>query len=257
METNRNINQKIISWGFLVYFLILFAERLQSIVRTLIFDKNLFATAFSGYVNCLVIASLLGTLLMLVFWNGDFWKSLFHPDAAPNYTFLCLTSGVLLLSGMVHTEYTVSIAQFIAYGALIVSMIAFTFEAVKAKKKKWPFWYGLLYLTSFSMAIPVMYRSDIPSSVLFHITEAVGSAVLVCFFTYLLKRLFSDDGGWNLFMFVPFVFMILFDAALILMRWEESINWFVLIFAILTAVLFVIGQILKLLSKDKESSTTR
>lgn len=100
------------------------------------------------------------------------------------------------------------------------------------------------------MAIPVMYRSFIEVNTLFHILEAFASFLLVGVFTCLLIKIFigRDD------LFVPWAIalVVALDVPLIVFRWEEEINYFVLIFLSLTVVLFIIGLIYKNINKNRE-----
>jgi hypothetical protein len=92
------------------------------------------------------------------------------------------------------------------------------------------------------MAIPVMYRSNIANAKLFHILEAVTALVLVGMFTAMLYKVFCGNAT-NLFYIVPMAAALLLDTVLIVMRWQEEINWFVLVSLIATCVLFGIGRL--------------
>lgn len=234
----------VISWLFLLYFAILFAERAQSLIRAATDPAiKLYGSGFDGYVNTLTMVSLLATLVLLLFCNSSFWHSLFDPSVLPDYTMLTLTAGVLLFSGMVHTEHTVAPIQFVSYGMLIVAMVLKT--VLETPKADHPFtlWYSLVYLTVFSMAIPVMYRSQITRATLFHVVEAVTAILLVCCFTLLLRRMFTGQGQ-DLLLWVPMVIAAVGDAVILALRWKEQVNWFVLIFIVLSAVLFVVGKLI-------------
>lgn len=159
-----------ISWLFFIYFAVLGTERVRSLFP--IGDGGLFPTAFDGYVNLMTVLSLLATVVLLIGFNGGFWRSLFG-GATPDYRMLVITAGVLLLSGMVHTEHTVAPVQFGAYGALILAMVLQTVLQVRSVGSAASHWFSLAYLVAFSMAIPVVYRSSIPRAGLFHVIEAV------------------------------------------------------------------------------------
>lgn len=234
-----------VSWFFLLYFVILFFERAQSIVRIASdanADTKFFGSAFDGYVNTVTVLSLTAALILLIVWNQDFWRSLVNTSVVPDYARLTVTAGVILVSGMVHTAFTVPPIQFTAYGMLIVAMVLRTVE-VTAGVAPFKFWYSLVYLTAFSMAIPVMYHSDIKSAAVFHLIEAVAALVLVVCFTVSLRALFLGNGEDLLFL-MPILIAVVCDAVLIAMRWKESVNSFLLIFVILSAVLFAVGKIL-------------
>ena len=238
----------LISWCFLFYFLILFAERLQSLVRTLSSGESLFRTGFDAFVNLAALLSLLGAAILLAFFNQDFWKSLFSASVLPDYKMLCVTSGVILVSGMVHTEFTAAPVQFVSYGFLILGLILQTVLNVKAGGDPFRHWYSLLYLTAFSMAIPVMYRSFLRQSALFHVLEAVTALVLVAFFTLLLTFVFTGRGA-DLLLWIPLVVMAGLDLVLLTLRWREEVNTFVLVFSSASLVIFLTGKILFALKK--------
>ena len=236
----------IISWTFLVYFIVLMVERLQSIIRVIKSDKKFFETGFSGYVNLLTIVSIAGTLFLLAGFNAGFWQSLFSQYSEVNVNLLCITAGVLLLSGMVHTDFTIPGIQFAAYGALIIGLILQTVlsaQTAVSGSSIFRLWYSLAYLIVYSMAIPVMYHSEIKHARLFHILEAVTAFILVVIFTFMMMGVMNSQAE-NLLLWFPFLFMLIPDTILIAMRWKESKNIFVLIFASLSAVLFIVGKII-------------
>ena len=63
----------------------------------------------------------------------------------------------------------------------------------------------------------------------------------------LLRRLFS--GGDNLLLWLPFAVMAIGDAVVLWMGWTAEVNAFVLIFAALSAVLFIAGKIIFAIQK--------
>lgn len=228
---------KSISWCFLLYFIILFSERLQSLIRVII-ERSFFIDGFNTYVNIVVTLSLLTTLVLLLFFNKGFYSSLFK-DTTPSWNMLVLTMGVLLLSGMVHTKYTISGIQFLSYGILILGLILNTIKSTPTFKG----WYSLVFLVLFSMAIPVMYQSNIKYNLLFHTLEAVASIILVLLFTYMVGLSFKGRGE-NLLLWIPALITLLFDTLLIALRWNEEKNIFVLIFLVLSTFAFILGKIL-------------
>ena len=235
--------QKLIPYFYLLYFVILFAERLQSLVRSFADPAyKVFGAPFDCYVNILSILSLAATVVLLAGFNGSFWASLFG-KANADYGILTVTAGVILISGMVHTEYTVAPVQFGAYGMLIVAMVLQTVISSSGSGNAFHLWYSLIYLTVFSMAIPVVYRSEIKKAAVFHIIEAVVSVVLVIAFTYMLYLMFTGSGS-NLLLWVPIITAVIGDAVVLAMRWRESVNTFVLIFAVASVILFAVGKIL-------------
>ena len=248
MATPQNKSHRFsvpISWLILLYFIILFAERAQSIVRIIADDSvKFFATGYDGYVNILTIVSMLLTILLLTTrYNRSFFKSLTDPETVPVDLVLSFTAGTLLLGGMVHTEFTIAPMQFGAYGALIVAMILRTVELCGEREEKARLWYGLLFLITFSMAIPVMYHSYGSTATVYHIFAAITAIVLVIEFTMLMSVIFTGEDA-DLLQYKTFILMVVLDTLVFALRWNEEVNTFALIFAIAAAVLFVIGKLI-------------
>ena len=247
IERKKSMNYAI-NWMFLLYFLILFAERAQSLVRSAKDGfGSLFATPFSGYVNLLAALSLAATVVFLLARERSFFPALFT-GAAADYAGLSVAAGILLLSGMVHTEYTIAPVQFGAYGALIIAMILETVKNSGSAARPVSLWLSLFYLIAFSMAIPVMYRSALPHAAVFHIVEAIVSAALVVLFTLMLRAVFTGEAEF-LFTWVPILVAAVGDTFLIWFRWKEQVNWFVLIALSLAVVLFAAGRIVTAVSR--------
>ena len=102
---------------------------------------------------------------------------------------------------------------------------------------------SFLYLVAFSMAIPVVYPSALSYAPVFEALEGVSAVLLVMVFTRMVIALY--EGKEDLFDWPFIVLAVVLDAALIALRFQEEINWFVLIFASLSALLFLAGTILK------------
>ena len=224
---------------FFLYFILLIVERSISVVLTLRNNINLYGTAFDGYVYSLVFASIVGFLVLLVLKCHQNIKAVFKPVEDLRFDWLCFAGGVLLLSGMVHTHYTISGLQFASYGVWILGILLKVISIHNKTENKVLLWLSFAYLVAFSMAIPVMYQSMIEAHVFFHILEAVGSIALVGTFTYLLLRIFNNNG--DLVPLWPIILAIVVDVPLIVLRWNEEINFFVLIFIALSTVLYIVG----------------
>ena len=210
--------------------------------------KGLLSSGFESYVNVLTCVSLLFTLILLFTVNRDFLRSLFDSSVVPDYTKLSITAGVILLGGMVHTQNTIAPMQFAAYGMIIAAMFVRTAETAPAADSKFKLWYSVIYLTVFSMSIPVMYESHIEKATLFHILSAVTAIVLVVCFTYMMRLVFIGEAE-DLLLIVPVLLMAVLDTVVIALRWNEDVNTFAMIFAIAAAAMFLIGKVLFALVK--------
>ena len=236
--------QKPISYLFLIYFLVLFIERGQSLVLSYFhLKKDMFSSSFDIYVNSAAMVSLLSFVVMVSFFNKGFWASLISEEAVVDYSMLTVTAGVLLVSGMVHTEYTIAGVQFASYGALIAAMVLRVVEINRNGGDGFSSWYSLIYCVMFSMAIPVVYKSNMENPTLFHAVEIVVSLVLVFAFTCMLRAMFVSKEV-NLLSLIPFILMVTGDFLVLSLRWKETVNGFVLVFAVISTLMFIAGRVL-------------
>jgi len=239
----------IMNWFIMGYFVVLFIERMQSIVRSFT-DSNIsmWGDGFDKYVNGICILSLGAFLVLLFLINRDFLQSLFVKDAVVNMKNLSITIGVILVSGMVHTEHTIPGIQFASYGLLIVAFVISTAKNNAASGNSILLWMSLVYLIFFSMAIPVVYKSGMENAAVFHVIESIVSLVLVACFAYMTYLIFAGNAV-NLFMILPIIIALVGDAVVLALRWKEEVNSFVLIFIIASAVMWLIGTMVRLIQK--------
>ncbi len=229
---------------FFLYFTVLTGERLYSLIASGIAGVGFFDAGFNGYVYTAAILSIAAAYAYLIYAVPNFFLCPFtfsrRVHDKIDMRALCVAAGIILVSGMVHTEYTVSGVQFGAYGALIVAMIIRTALAAKSSKSRVLLWLSLAYLTAFSMAIPVMYPSTVELSTLFYIFEAAAGLALIACFTFMLIKMFAGEGE-NLFMPVPIAIAAVLDAVVIGLNFAVEINYFVLIFICVSVVLWIVG----------------
>lgn len=225
------------------YFLVLMGERIQSLIRA---GSDMFDDGFEIYVSIVSIVSLATSLLMLVLMNGQFFRSMFTGVEVISYTMISITAGVLLLSGMVHTKYTIAPLQFVAYGMLIVAMILRTIQT--SGNNPGSMWFWLIYTIIFSMAIPVVYRfkNEEKDGTLFVVIEIITSVILVLLFTMMLMAIMNGTTIPSLLLLISFIVTIVGDGCVVCLQWKNEHNYFVMIFAILTTVMFILGKILEL-----------
>ncbi len=233
-----------INFCFFLYFVLLILERSISVTLSLNNNVNLYGNAFDGYVYTLVFLSIIGFLVLLIVKCRSNIKALFKPSEDLKFDWLCIAGGVLLLSGMVHTHYTISGLQFASYGVWILGILLKIISNHSKNDNIVLLWLSFAYLVAFSMAIPVMYHSAIEAHLFFHILEAIGSIALVAAFTYLLIRIFNDNN--DLFPIWPIILAIVIDVPLIVLRWNEEINFFVLLFIALSTALYIVGFVYKM-----------
>ncbi len=235
------------------YFIVLFTERIQSLIRSILDPSvQLFGSGFNRYVYVLTIVSLVGTLFYLMMNNRYLFVGIFtrriDVHRKINLSSLCIAIGMILISGMVHTEYTIAPLQFVAYGALIIAIIIQAVQNHSQATRPIVLWISIAFLIAFSMSIPVVYQSSIEMATLFHILEAIFSIVLVALFTFMIYQVFCKDAT-DLLYIIPMVTILVLDGIILAMRWIEEINWFVLISLVVTSILFIVGAIIKKIVK--------
>ena len=255
MEKSHRILNYVINLSFFLYFIILIAERTLSVVFSVVNNVKLYGNGYNAFTYSTIFASVLIWFIFLLIKCRPSIVALFRPkdeeliNCLPFFE-LSIASGILLLSGMVHTEYTFSGIQFAAYGILIVGILLRAIIKQAESPNRLILWLSFAYLVAFSMAVPVMYPSVMESYKEFHALEAGTSYVLVGVFTFLLALFFKEEE--NLFIVWPVSVMVILDTILIIWRWKEEINYFVLIFASLSLILFVVGTIFSHIKPKEE-----
>lgn len=234
---------------FLAYFLILSVERIISLVA--VFTGNLSKyDALDWYMTALTLFAIFGAYVFMATKCHVSFKSLGSDFAEDNenYGKLSIAAGILLLGGMVHTEGTIPGIQFASYGMLLGAMGIHTFQCAKRDGKALMKWLSFAYITAFSMSIPVVYHTNIELKYLFIPIECVVSAGMVVLFTIMLKRFFTQNSESD-FSPIPYITAVVGAFAVIILRWSEEINWFVLIFICVTSVLWFLSNILSMIKK--------
>lgn len=232
----------------IAYLVILFAERIQSLVRAGK-ERKLLHDGLHKYMTGLCFASMIGTILLVLIkfiYAKQFQLQIVDATAAELYwmrqsilTSIIIT--VALFSGMVHTEYSIPGLQFVSYGILIAAMIM---EVIVQNVFKVPLSsaLALAYVVAFSMAIPVVYPSNIEKKNVFHIVESIVSFVLVIAFGIMFWAILVGDYAVMLHPALLLV-AVLGDALVLALRWKEEVNWFVLVSLALAVLLRIVCAI--------------
>ena len=233
---------------FFVYFIILFGERMRGLICSVKDSQtNILGTPFNIIVYSILILSLLSTVVFLLLTNKNFFIGLFTRslDVYKNidYGKLCIAAGILLFSGMVHTNHTLTSVQFASYGALAVAIVLKNIDLCSINGSSTMSWISLVYLIVFSMAIPVVYFSQGKNAQVFHIIEIVTMIILVISFTFMMRQLFIGE-GINLFYFLPIIIAFIGNTLIVVIGFSENTNWFLLIFTVLSILMWILGKIL-------------
>ena len=168
--------------SFVSYYLILFAERASSIIRSLTdpkigFSKMFLGGIFNKYVYGLTIFCMFVSLIIALRILG----SVLANGVGATSKLLIINSGILLVSGMLDTPYSITVIQFIAYIFLFIACLTKFIEIMQKKEAVASTIASFIYFIAFAMAIPVVHKSDsvLAGKKLYYIAEALASGGLV------------------------------------------------------------------------------
>jgi len=254
MENKVSINKYLINLCFFLYFIILIVERVISITQSFINGVNIFDSYFNGFVYLLTFISLGATIILLIF-NRYHFVGLFSRDekvySKIDFIKLSIISGVILFSGMVHTEYSSFLIQVVSYAFLIIGILFKVIDINKNSKNRYNLWLSFIYLVCFAMAIPVMYSYPSSTNVnALYALETITVLLLVPAYTYFMIRLFRNEEN-KIFNPLLFILLIALDSSILVLRWNHESTTFVLIFLIATIVTYIVFFAPKLFSNKR------
>ena len=244
MANTKGSTLSVLKFVFLaLYFVILTVERVISLVVCFTGDmSNL--DSLDYYMIALTVFAIFGAYIYgAVKFSGDI-RNADEEKRGNVFGDLAVAAGILLLGGMVHTEGSIPPVQFASYGMILISMALHTIQNVRNTSGAAESWLAFAYTVAYSMAIPVVYHTNIELKNVFIPLEIAVSAGMVIMFTVMLRK-FYNGYGKNSYFPVWFLFALAGDAAVLALRWKEEINSFVLIFISLTTVLWVVGTVFK------------
>lgn len=228
-----------------LYFVILTVERIISLVICFAGDMSRL-DGLDYYMMALTILAIFGSYIFAIVRLSG--KSKAPLDSESVFGNLSIAAGILLVGGMVHTEGSIPPLQFASYGMILVSMAIHTVQNVKHEKNADKKWLSFAYTVAYSMAIPVVYHTSIELSYLFIPIEIIVSLGMITLFTNMLRQFYLGNGESN-FSMLPFMIALFGDFAVLMLRWQEEVNTFVLIFICVTTVLWFAGNILSIKRK--------
>ena len=231
--------------GFSLYFAILFTERVLALVFSVkgggeyaLTSGNFFnylaysVTALSLAAGTALFARLFVALIRSLRTGSTY-------DFRVHSREWVIAATVLLFGGMMHTGFTLAGMQFAAYGFLIAALILSAVEGCLSGGDKYEGVVSAVYLVLFSMSIPVCYISfmEDPLRIPFFVAEFAAVFALVPVFGVMTDRLMRT--GVTTFTPIFPALMTVLSGATVALKWSESINWFVLIFASATLVCYL------------------
>ena len=252
---NKLLN-RLISIGFIGYTLILLVERILALIFSVsnggeyaLVSNNVMPTIYYAIV-CLSITA--GAVLLAV----PMYKMAVQLFKKENYEFnwkeLILGMMILLFSGMMHTGWTLAPLQFVAYGLLIGAMVCVTINSCLRNKNNYNSIFSVVFLTLFSMAIPVCYISvNEATQVPFYTFTLIAVFAEIPLFGFMLYEFFNK--GEISFNYAPVISMLALSGSVVLLNFTSvsDFNWFVAIFVVLTTVCYLVFMIRKFIKCKK------
>lgn len=252
----KKILNRLISIGFIGYVLILVAERIAALVLSVnnggayaLVSNNVMPTIYYAIV-CLSLTS--GVVLLA----KPLYKMAVCLFKSENYEFnwkeLLIGTMVLLFSGMMHTGWTLAPLQFVSYAFLIGAFVCVTIDSCQRRKNNYNSIISVIFLSLFSMAIPVAYISvNEATQVPFYIFTLLAVFVEIPVLGFMLYDFFNN--GEIKFDYSPVLTIGVLSGAVVLLNFTGTgdFNYFVAIFTCLT-IAFYLGFCLKLFLKNKK-----
>lgn len=237
-------------FGFLFYFIVLFAERIQSVIRSYLHISSAVNNIpLNGYMLIITMLAIVGAIVCLNKQIIYMFKCAFSLNKSNyekiNYKTLAIASGIILVGGMVHTYETILWLQFISYAGLIASMLMVTLENNHNKEIRLVLWLSFIMLVCFAMAIPVVYYVSNKTPVIntfLNVYQPIASMLLVISFTMLLVK-FYEKNGITSFSICVLVLTLAFDLPIFFLRLPEDMNIFLIAFPVLTVITIIWGLI--------------
>lgn len=250
----------------ILYFVVLFIERLFAVILSFHYGGEyalVSGNVFNYIAYGITAVSLIAGLVLMIRVLPAMFASVFTSKAydwTSNLKPVVIAAMAILFGGMMHTGFTVAPVQFVAYGFLIASMVVRTVEyclQVKAgvvsggKGCKFASIVSVIYLTLLAMAVPVSYISfqAMPMRAIFFAVEFTAVFVLVPVFGMLLLKFYET--GITSFSFVYPLLMFVLSGLTVALKWKEEINWFVLIFVVLTSLFYLSFGVICKFVKDR------
>lgn len=252
---NKLLN-RLISIGFIGYVIILLVERILALILSVnnggeyaLVSNNVMPTIYYAIV---VLSITVGVVLLAI----PMYKMTVQIFKKENYEFnwkeLLLGSMIMLFSGMMHTGWTFAPLQFVAYGFLIGAMVCATVDSCLRNKNNYNSIVSVIFLTLFSMAIPVAYASvNNATQIPFYTFTLLAVFVEIPLFGFMLYEFFQK--GEISFNYAPVLVMLALSGSVVLLNYTsvENFNWFVAIFVVLTVICYA-GFGLKIFLKNRK-----
>lgn len=247
--------------SFLAYYIILFAERVTSLVMSLtetdqygnnIGVKNVFfSTSFNKFVYGMTILALLVSFVLFLRIVG---RAMSYGITGSS-TVLILNVGALLVAAMQETKNSFTIVQFLAYIFLFIGCLTKFIDIMHKKDARASTIASFIYFVAFGMAIPVIHHvsvSDSTGAKYYYMFEALASCGLCLTFMIIMLFLFSEERYRHINNVVFFILLVAADALVLVQGFGIGApNYFMAGALAVAAIAYLVTVIL--LFKDKKA----
>ena len=247
--------------SFLAYYIILFAERVTSLVMS-ITDKDesgnvigikqmFFGTSFNKVVYAMTILALLVSLILFLRIVG---RAMSYGISGSS-TVLILNAGVLLVAGMQETAHTFVVFQFVAYIFLFIGCLTKFIDIMHKKDAKASTIASFVYFVAFGMAIPVIHHvtvNDAQGARYYYLFEFLASCGLCLTFMIIMFFLFSEERYRHINNVVFFILLVAADALVLVQGFGIGAPNFFMAGALAVAAISYLVTVI-LLFKDKKA----
>jgi len=246
--------------SFLAFYIILFAERVTSIVMTAIDPEGkgygvkfmFFGQTYYKFVYGMTILALIASFILFLRIVG---KAMSYGISGSSFV-LILNVGALLVAAMMETVYSQIIVQFIAYIILYVGCLTKFIDIMHKKDARGSTIASFVYFVAFGMAIPVIHHvtgaSDLRGVKFYYMFEAIAACGLALVFMIMMLFVFSEERYRHVNNIIFFVLLVAADALVLVQGFSIGApNYFMAGALAVAAIAYLVTGILLL--KDKKA----
>lgn len=254
MERKHNFLMFI---SFLAYFIILFSERVTSLVMSYMdpaigLKRMFFGGGFNKFAYGMTVLALLVSFVLFLRIVG---KAMSYGIGGSS-TLLILNAGALLVAGMqdIQPRAELVIIQFVAYIFLFIACLTKFIEIRQKKDALASTVASFIYFVGFGMAIPVIHKTAVVGTPAkyYYMFEAIASCGIALAFMIMMFFLFSEERYRHVNNIIFFVILVALDALVLVQGFGIGDPNFFMAGALGVAVVAYLVTVI-LLFKDKKA----
>lgn len=241
--------------SFIAYYIILFSERVTSIILSLT-DENFglkrmfFQGGFNKFAYGMTFLALFVSFILFLRIVG---KAMSYGISGSS-TLLILNAGALLIAGMQDTQNSFIVIQFIAYIFLYIACLTKFIEIKNKKDATASTIASYIYFVAFGMAIPIVHSTKVIGAGVkyYYMFEAIASCGIALAFMIMMFFLFSEERYRHVNNIVFFVVLVALDALVLVQGFGIGDPNYFMAGALGVAVIAYLVTVI-LLFKDKKA----